>query len=390
MRIFLGTNDVAKILTGLKEGFLANGCEVTTLVKDLHPFYDFDYDHTILRRFKNSANYKNKHIRRAVEFADYSIQNYRIKTRLDRFIEEHDVFVFLWSSLQKKYADYPLIKKANKKIVNVFVGSEVRHISAFQQEFGGDQATWEKEFHDDDLNSKIFTLRNAELYSDLILSVPDQAGLAIRPYDHLYLPLDTAKIKFNATDHQPLKIVHAPSRSGAKGTALITKTIEQLQQEGVKLELKLLQHVSNKQLMEELRNADVLVDELYGHGPGMLSLEGMASGCAVATHAMSTYKNIFDPPVCNIGEDNMYEQLKHLFTDREYRMKLVTDGKKFVDTKNTPAAIAKDILFKLNNPNKAHDYTPTFYLKNYKLPVHTQLTQDNINLTKEVLLKYGT
>lgn len=390
MKIFLGTNDVAKILTGFKEGFLANGCEVTTLVKDLHPFYEFNYDYTILRRFSGSANYKNKQLRKIVEFADYNIQNYRIKKRLDRFIEEHDIFVFIWSSLQRDFADYQLIKKANKKIVNVFVGSEIRHISAFKQEFGGDQSTWEQDYLDGDLNTKLFTLRMAELYSDLILSVPDQSGLAIRPYDHLYIPFNSSGIEFKPTEHKPLRVIHAPSKSGIKGSAIIISTIEKLKDEGIEMEFKLIQNVSNKELLKELSEADVLVDELYLHGPGTLGLEGMAAGCAVATHTMRNYKDVFDPPVCNIDEKNIYEQLRILFTDTAYRSNLVHDGKKFLDEKNSPAIVARQILDTMAAPQARYDYYPEFYLNNYKLPANSIINETNLELTKKVLATYGS
>jgi glycosyltransferase involved in cell wall biosynthesis len=389
MNVFLGTHDIAKILTGFKEGFQSLGCNVTTLVKESHPFYKQEYNYTISRKFPNSNAIKNKHTRKIIEYADFNVQNLRIKQKLNRFIQEHDVFVFIWQSLQKDFADYRLIKAANKKIVNIFVGSEVRHISAFQQEFGGNQASWEQGFHEEDLNTKIFTLRNAELYSDLILSVPDQAGLAIRPYDHLYLPFDASKITFKISEKKPLKVIHAPSRSGIKGTELINSTIARLQSEGIALEYKLLQNIPNQQLLDELADADVLVDELYLHGPGMLGLEAMASGCAVATHTLPFHKNVFDPPVCSIGEENLYEQLRFLFKNGEYRLKLISDGHQFVKEKNSPAATAKRILDKLLTPSLQHDYTPHFFMENYQLPDGTSINNNNLELTRQVLLKYG-
>lgn len=390
MKVFIGTHDVAKILTGYKEGFQSIGCEVTTLVKAVHPFFTQQYDHTILRAFPHSGSIKNKQVRRAVEYLDFNIQNLRIKKKLDRFIEEHDVFIFIWHSLLKNFLDYQLIKAANKKIVTVFVGSEIRHISAFRQEYGGDQSTWEKGFHEHDLNHKITILRNAELYSDLILSVPDQSGLAIRSYDHLYLPFDATKIKFKISENKPLRVIHAPSKAGIKGTGVITNTLDRLKSEGIALEYKMLQNISNQQLLEELTNADVLVDELYLHGPGMLGLEGMAAGCAVATHTLASHKDVFNPPVCSISEDNIYTQLRSLFTDTEYRLRLITEGQKFVKEKNAPAVTAKRILDKLQNPSLQEDYTPHFFMDSYQLPAHESITKENLELTRKVLLKYGS
>jgi hypothetical protein len=36
-----------------------------------------------------------------------------------------------------------------------------------------------------------------------------------------------------------------------------------------------------------------------------------------------------------------------------------------------------------------HDYTPHFFIDNYQLPDHTFISQNNLELTRQVLLKYG-
>jgi glycosyltransferase involved in cell wall biosynthesis len=42
-----------------------------------------------------------------------------------------------------------------------------------------------------------------------------------------------------------------------------------------------LWNISNKEVRKLLTDADILLDELYMHGPGMIGIEAMASGCCV-------------------------------------------------------------------------------------------------------------
>ncbi|MBK8785160.1 MAG: glycosyltransferase [Chitinophagaceae bacterium] len=96
----------------------------------------------------------------------------------------------------------------------------------------------------------------------------------------------------------------------------------------------------NEELVKLLSDADILCDELFLHGPGVLSAEAMAAGCAVATRCLNIKP--FQPPVCSITPENISEKLKLLITDIDYRTSLAKAAKIFVDEFNSPNFLQKD------------------------------------------------
>ena len=203
----------------------------------------------------------------------------------------------------------------------------------------------------------------------------------------LKIIIDLKKIKFAVPNNNPIKVIHAPTRKGIKGTAIIVKTIERLKDEGVKIDFKLLEGIPNEKVLEELTFADIVIDQIYLPGPGTFCIEAMASGCAVATRSMTKNLNIITPPVCDINENNIYERLKFLFTNEEYHLKLAYAGRKYVEEYNTPSKIASQIIQLLSFPN--YDYEPSFFLNKYKLPKNYVINKQNLDCTKKILLKYG-
>jgi len=169
---------------------------------------------------------------------------------------------------------------------------------------------------------------------------------------------------------------------------VILATLNRLKNEGIPIEITLLSGVPHEQLKIVLEESDVLVDELILHGPGMLGLEAMASGCAVATRFLDGYSNVFNAPVCSINPQNIYEQLKRLLTDNEYRAELTQKGREFVN-KMDSATVASNVLQTLMNKSGSPDYFPRFYLTNYKMPQGMAINEENLRLTSEVIRKFG-
>ncbi len=389
MRIFLGTEEVAAVLSGLNEGFLELGHETTTYVSLANKYYNVKYDIEKGMPIMNALKYSKRKwpfiVKRLLSSLDYRVTPYWLNLQTSKLIREHDLFVFIWRPWVHESRLFQKIKKAGKKIICVHLGSDVRDAGAYQQEFNVDVSRWDKGYHGD-LNARIRKIRYHELYADGIYSIPDQAGLSIRPYKHIYLPLrQQKKIQFKVSGRDEPVIVHAPTNSSIKGTDTILRTLDQLKNEGYKFEIKLLQNMPNEKLLLELENADLLVDELVLHGPGVLSMEAMAAGCAVATKTIDRYHDIYDPPVCIINEETILDRLRHLISDKERRIELAYKGEKFVKEHNKPSRIAENMLNDLTE-FQPH-YFPTFYTDQYELPPGVSLTVENKDLTKRVLLK---
>ena len=393
MKIFIGTEDIASLLSDLAFGFKELGYQVTTYASAKNKFYaTHKYDivrGTLINDIIHYWDWKflPKRLKDYFNRLDNLLTIPYLKWKNKKLIEEHDLFIFIWRPWLHESYLFPLLKKKGKKIICLHAGSDVRHISAFQQQYNIDTSGWEDVFKTDDLNSKINKIRYQELYCDLIYSVPDQAGLYLRAYKHLRLPLNKEKnIQFKIPARKIPVIVHVPSKGGIKGTHLINQTVDKLKKDGYELDYRFIQGIPNKKLLEILTEADILCDELFLHGPGVLSAEAMAAGCAVATNCLNVYP--FQPPVCSVTPETIYEKLKLLITDIDYRVALATAGKRFVEEYNNPAAIAAEIIKDLANDSK-EDYKPDFFIKRFQLPTHTHLKKNTRALTQQVIDKYG-
>ena len=393
MRIFIGTEEIASLLTDLAYGFKKLGIPVTTYKRSHNKFYALNkYDISRGNLLNSVFKYENwkfltKNNRYYLERLDEIISTPYLKLKNRKLINQHDVFIFIWRPWLHESYLFPLLKKKGKKIICIHVGTDVRHISAFKQQYQIDTSNWEDYFQTDPLDSKIMKVRYHELYADLIYSVPDQAGLYIRGYNHFWLSLSKDKnIVFNIPARKVPLIIHAPSRAGIKGTDIIKKNLDQLKNDGYKFEYKLIQDLPNNQLLQLLTDTDILCDELFLHGPGMLGAEAMAAGCAVATRCLNAFP--FQPPVCAVTPENLYEKLKLLITDIDYRVALATAGKKFVDEFNDPLKIAQKILDDMALNDK-QDYQPHFFVEKFRLPENIRLSEQTKSLTGEVIEKLG-
>lgn len=260
MRIFLGPRDIAGQIPLLAKGFRSLGCDVTTCCYENAQYKynpDLKYDMFIQPGDMHQVN---------------------------KIIEEHDVFIFLYgTSLLPDNRDFEILRKAGKKIISFCLGSDIRSWHAFEQQFALNVV--EKENFP--TGSLIYTLqasatlRRAELYADLILSLPNQSSLALRPYNNAFIAIDIPKFKFNVPERDVPMVVHAPTNRGMKGTDLILKALNELKQEGVNFELRLMEGYHNNQVLDILSDADCAIDQAI-LGFGLFSAEAMASGCAVA------------------------------------------------------------------------------------------------------------
>lgn len=391
MKIAIGFAEIAGILKDYSEAFESQGLKVTSITSEPNRFYNFRYNidySTPLQFIYDKQKITNKRLFRLFHLVEWCVKRFIGFFVFFRLLVSHDVFLYQWTVLFNQGIEYKLLKLFNKKIITVFLGSDVRHISAFHQEFKGNLEKWEQVFHKDNLNKKIRYLRVAELYSDIILSVPDQAGLAIRPYYHLQLMMDAGKIPpFFASNDIPY-IIHAPSKKGIKGTEEIIATLEKLKAEGLRFDFRLLHNLSNAEVLEELKKADIVIDELHLNGPGKLGLEAMAYGCALATRHLEGACQKFVPPLCNIDPDNLYLQVKKIIQDKAYRLNLARSGREYVLANNSPAKVSGDLL-QLLQGKEQYDYRPTFFLKEYSLPGKEKVSGSNLRLTAKVLEKWG-
>jgi len=109
------------------------------------------------------------------------------------------------------------------------------------------------------------------------------------PEDSIFLPYTIANwAAISYSDryyHHPIKIVHAPSQRGAKGTKYILSIIEKVKHDFPnKIEFKLIEGMKNSDAVKIYEQADILIDQILIGWYGALSVEAMKAGCAVMVY----------------------------------------------------------------------------------------------------------
>jgi glycosyl transferase family 1 len=391
VRIFLGTDDVAFFLSGLAKGLRRRGHEVTTMVEARTPFAaEVRYDIVRGRELYKVFDYTKapRLVRGIARRIDMGPVRLGVNTLFTPRYLDHDVFILFRGAWLPDALLLPVLRRANKKVLFFLLGSEARHVSAFSQEYGVDTSAWRREFQVDPLDAKIRWLRHIELNSDIVYSVPDQAGLQVRPYYHAHIPLDVVhELPSHVPDRRVPRVLHAPSRDDVKGTSIVMSTAERLKQAGVEFELKILSGVPRHDVLAALADADILVDELLLHGPGTLAAEAMASGVAVATRTLETSKDVFDPPVCSVRPENLFDRWRRLVEDVAYRKEVARRGREWALRQYDPEVVAARVESHFTSP-PAPDYVPDFYLSRYRLPAGAHLSRRTKALTSATIRKY--
>lgn len=372
MRIFIGTIEIGGQIPLLAAGFRALGHQVTTGVPIGHS-YAFDH----------SLSY------------DVYLRSGDIR-QVRKIILEHDIFLFQFGkSLLPYNKDFPMIRQAGKKIISLFNGSDIRYWPAFEQQSGinykeltGEdvQAIWRPE----SLLEVLPTLRRGELYADLILSLPNQSALSLRPYQHFFVASNLPQYHFCIPGRDVPVIVHAPSNTSVKGTKNILAALGALKNEGIKFELHLLHGVQNSEVLKALADADCAIDQAI-LSTGLFSIEAMASGCAVAAaqypHAAALSGIV---PFYGVNPYMLKENLRPLLTDRELRIRLASEGHAYVTRYHAPESICQRILQDLEaGEQRTYDYWPSFYAKSFLLPEGIHIPPKYLGMSDAIVTRWG-
>lgn len=391
--MLIGTLEVALQMHEFQSGFVELGNHAVSVIQQPNKFYpDADYDLTLgwLPKFPSAIERPES---RLVRFPRGAARRALSKGRMAAlwpYLLSFDLYVFHGGlTLLPQNRDLPILRALGKKIVCVFFGSDVRHWSAAEpaRELAGFE-TYAAYRENQPVELKLHRLRMAEAYADAVIMQPSFAELAVRPYHHLYIAIDIARIPHAIPAREVPRVVHAPSRAELKGTKEILAALRQLGEEGVRYDLRLIEGRPNAEVLRELREADVLVDELRECSYGMVALEAMASGCAVAGgHQPQVVPLPPDRPILPITPSTVVDQLRRLLTDRDLRVQLAARGRPFVERYHTPATAATRIYKALDGA--APDYYPGFFAWRYELPEEQEVSPQTKQLTWRIARRWG-
>lgn len=210
-------------------------------------------------------------------------------------MSDYDVVVYMFGRTLFFGLDRWLARKRGVRIVSVFLGSDAR--PPFMD---GPVMTCEEPPSTARLarlnRSRSQLVRRVEAASDAVIAQPASAQYLRKAFVNWFavgMPPpeaaahqdgDTARrleAQPETQSERPLRVVHAPSNPMGKGTSHIVAT---LRSHGRRVDLRLLTGRSNSEVLRELREADLVVDQLYSDLPlPGLAIESAQCGTPVIT-----------------------------------------------------------------------------------------------------------
>jgi hypothetical protein len=135
-------------------------------------------------------------------------------------------------------------------------------------------------------------------------------------------------------------VAHAPNHRGFKGTEFIIQAVRELQKEGLKIQLLLLERIQNAEVRRILREeTDILVDQIICTGHGLNAVEGLASGLPVISNLEDEayvmpwrrWSYFAECPIVSASPETLAEVLRHLVTRPKLRQQLGEAGRAYAE-----------------------------------------------------------
>lgn len=275
---------------------------------------------------------------------------------LEQDLYQYDVFHFYFRSLffNKKTLAFPtgldllLLKAAGKKIFINFRGSEARIHSMFKEY---------SPYNYVDENpaglTENFPEEAQRRYIEFALAIAD--GVLVPDAElQSYIPgsiiipraIELERFDPNSTVKNIVPVVlHAPSRRVVKGTDYVLRALEELKEEGVKFELRLIEGLENEEAVAEYAKADIIVDQLRIGWYGVLAVEAMAMRKPVVSYIREDLVHTFSGglPVANANPENIKGILRELIENSLYREEIARRGYEYCcathDSKKVASAL---------------------------------------------------
>lgn len=135
-------------------------------------------------------------------------------------------------------------------------------------------------------------------------------------------------------------VLHAPNHRGFKGTEFIIDAVKNLQAEGLKVELLILEKMQNDEVKDIFENKiDILIEQLIYTGHGLNAIEGLASGIPVISNLED--QNITLPfrrwsflnecPIVSASPENIQSVLRNLIVNPKLRLDLGEKGRRYAE-----------------------------------------------------------
>ncbi len=139
-----------------------------------------------------------------------------------------------------------------------------------------------------------------------------------------------------------IRIVHAPSRRGIKGTPVILEAMERLEKKYPEIEFVLVEGKTQEEAFRIYQTADIIVDQVYVGTYGVFAIEAMAMGKPVVCYIDDRLWDHFpeELPVVSADRDSVEAAIEDLVLDSRKRHDIGVLGRRYVETYHDFRAVA--------------------------------------------------
>ena len=147
-----------------------------------------------------------------------------------------------------------------------------------------------------------------------------------------------------------LKILHAPNHRAIKGTQYFLDAVKELREEGLEIELILLERVPNEEVKQAMASADIVADQLIIGWYAMFALEGMAMGKPVLCYLREDLQQLYiasdlvcanEIPIINCSPATVKEAIRALVSDRDRLAEIGKRSREYVIEHHSTQAVGK-------------------------------------------------
>ena len=272
---------------------------------------------------------------------------------------EYDIFHFNFGSslfsipiLKLYYIDFYLYNK-NKKYFITYNGCDCRQKFKIIKKYDICACSNNECYNGLCYSEKIDVVKNKKIqkmtnFCDNVFYLnPDLKQFL--PEDSVFLPYSIAAWDMiSSRDRKynyPLKIAHAPSQRGAKGTNDIISIIEKINNDFPdKIEFILIEGMKNSEAIKIYEQTDILIDQIFIGWYGALSVEAMKAGCAVMVYIReedlqyipSVMHEDIKRTFINCNKLNLYDKIVEIIENPEILYKYSKYSLEYVHTWHNP------------------------------------------------------
>lgn len=217
------------------------------------------------------------------------------------------------------------LKNLNKKVVIIYLGSDLRVRGAFP--------------HIEKLADFIFTTEFDHTF--------------IHPKaQYVPFPFEVNKFKKKKLlNNDRITICHAPTKRYLKGTEYVLKAVSELKNK-YNFNFLLIENKPHKEVIKiKKQKCDVLIDQLTdlgGYGYGMNSMECLSMGIPCITYLNPEYERFLQKnPFINANKNNIKEILEKILKNPEILLEKSTESRNWVVKKHNYVNVSKFILNKI-------------------------------------------